>query len=102
MGGKRKKKRKKRKKKKIQWIYSVHGRQTHPIPCHELKPEPNAFTKLEISIRKKITLSFIFVKFNAGVGIGPIGNCAARALQRGTDTESSQSKGEFGAQALPC
>lgn len=50
-GGRQKKRKEKRKE--IHWIYSVHGSQTHPIPFHELKPEPNAFTKLKISIRKK-------------------------------------------------
>lgn len=50
---KKKGKKEKEKRKKIHWIYSVHGSQMHPIPFHELKPEPNAFTKLKISIRKK-------------------------------------------------
>lgn len=45
--------RKEKKERKFHWIYSVHGSQMHPIPFHELKPEPNAFTKLKISIRKK-------------------------------------------------
>ena len=88
-GGEKKKKKKKEKKKRKKerkftgFTVSMEVRctQSHSMSSSQSRMHSQSF-KFQ---SEKITLSFIFVKFSAGVRIGHVRKYAASTLQRGTD-----------------